>query len=396
MNHTKIFQILVMLFAVVLCFGLVGLAAEPLGTAFTYQGRLIDANKPADGLYDLQFRLYDASSNGNQLGAKVNKSDVDVIDGYFTVKLNFGSDVFDGNDRWLEIGVRPGEQSDPCAYTTLSPRQEVTPTPYAIHAKTAGGIPGGIGGSGTANQIAKFMGPNTIGDSAICESGGNVGIGYTSPRSKLEVNGSINTVPDYGDPRYSRSIKAYAIESSHHYGHDATGNMYIGEGGNNVIIPGSLNVGNRVYFPGIGVFPVAVPVGINPLNGELFIITSSRRYKTNIQDLKVDTDAVLALRPVSFECKRTGQKDIGLIAEEVDEQVKDLVIYNKDGSPESVKYDRLGVYLLAIAKQQQSQLGSKKQQIENQQKQIDFLQERVSTLERLISGKAPIQEGGTQ
>ena len=64
----------------------------------------------------------------------VNKPEVDVIDGYFTVELDFGS-VFDGNNRWLEIGVRPGDQSDPCVYSLLSPRQKVTPTPYALQTR---------------------------------------------------------------------------------------------------------------------------------------------------------------------------------------------------------------------------------------------------------------------
>ena len=100
-----------MLFAVVLCFGSVDLA-NPLGTAFTYQGQLIDANQTANGLYDFQFKLFDANSAGNQLGTDINKPDVYVIDGYFTVELDYGN-IFDGNNRWLEIGVRPSEQSDP-------------------------------------------------------------------------------------------------------------------------------------------------------------------------------------------------------------------------------------------------------------------------------------------
>ena len=139
MNHTKISKILLALFAVVLCYGPgapgVGLA-EPVGTAFTYQGRLIDNNQPADGLYDLQFKMFDASSDGNQLGLDVNLPEVDVIDGYFTVELDLGS-VFDGNNRWLDIGVRPGDQNDPNVYTTLSPRQEVTPAPHAIYADSS-------------------------------------------------------------------------------------------------------------------------------------------------------------------------------------------------------------------------------------------------------------------
>ena len=56
-------------------------------TAFTYQGHLIDANDPAEGLYDFQFELYDSSDPcyANQIGDDVNIPDVDVTDGYFTV-----------------------------------------------------------------------------------------------------------------------------------------------------------------------------------------------------------------------------------------------------------------------------------------------------------------------
>jgi len=170
---------------------------DEMGTAFTYQGRLIDSSTAADGEYDFEFELYDAPFAGGQLGSTIDVNDLDVIDGYFTVELDFGSDVFDGNAVWLEIGVRPGELNDPNVYTTLSPRQELTPTPYALYAETAGyaqsagGIPGGISGSGTANYIAKFTGSDTLGDSAIYEEAGNVGIGTASPGARLEVNGQV-------------------------------------------------------------------------------------------------------------------------------------------------------------------------------------------------------------
>lgn len=112
--------------------------AVPMGTVFTYQGRLMDANKPADGVYEFEFKLYDLPTNGNQLDGTVSFRGVDVIDGYFTVELDFGGGVFDGDARWLEIGVRPSGTADPL--TTLSPRQEVTPTPYALYTETAGGV----------------------------------------------------------------------------------------------------------------------------------------------------------------------------------------------------------------------------------------------------------------
>ena len=106
--------------------------AEPMGSAFTYQGRLMDGNSPADGFYDLQFKLYDSPSDGNQLASIIDINELDVLDGYLTVLLDFGSDVFIGNACWLEMGVRPGELNDPNAYTTLSPRQQITPAPYAL------------------------------------------------------------------------------------------------------------------------------------------------------------------------------------------------------------------------------------------------------------------------
>ncbi len=114
--------------------------AEPIGTAFTYQGRLIDANDVADGLYDFQFKLFDSVTDGNQLDGDVNVPDMDVIDGYFTLELDFDSGVFTGDARWLEIGIRPGQFEDSNTYTVLSPRQEITPAPYALYATTSGTV----------------------------------------------------------------------------------------------------------------------------------------------------------------------------------------------------------------------------------------------------------------
>ncbi|MHC4640267.1 MAG: hypothetical protein ACYS32_01390 [Planctomycetota bacterium] len=136
MKSTKISAILVL--GLVIC-QINIVKAAPMGTAWTYQGRLMDTNEPGDGLYDFQFNLFDDGNTvtGNPVGIPVNKSDVDVIEGYFTVELDFGGDVFDGNSVWLEIIVRPGDSNDVSDFVTLSPRQQVTPTPNAIYAAKA-------------------------------------------------------------------------------------------------------------------------------------------------------------------------------------------------------------------------------------------------------------------
>lgn len=65
--------------------------AGPLTNALIYQGQLQDNAAPANGAYDLQFRLYDALSPGAQVGPTLCVNDVAVTNGLFTVELNFGA-----------------------------------------------------------------------------------------------------------------------------------------------------------------------------------------------------------------------------------------------------------------------------------------------------------------
>lgn len=78
--------------------------------------------------------------------------------------------------------------------------------------------------------------------------------------------------------------------------------------------------------------------------GQLGTVSSSIRYKENIQDLQ--QNHILKLRPVSFNYKQDGRKATGLIAEEVEQIMPELVAYNQEGLPESVKYHELPVLLL--------------------------------------------------
>ncbi len=129
------------------------------GTAFTYQGNLIQAGQAANAPHDFEFRLFNAATGGAQQGPTVTLDDVGVTNGLFLAPLDFGAN-FPGADRFLQIAVRPGDSTG--SYTTLTPRQPLTPTPYAL---TAGNVTGVIpGGSlaGTYPGAVTLSNPNNV------------------------------------------------------------------------------------------------------------------------------------------------------------------------------------------------------------------------------------------
>jgi type VI secretion system VgrG family protein len=121
---------------ILLSLGTRGLFAQ--GTAFTYQGQLNSNGAPATGIYDFGFITYDALAAGIQQGPTLTPLSIPVTNGVFTVTLDFGN-VFTGADRWLAIYVRTNGAA---SFTLLSPRQKLTPTPYAVTAASV--RPGGI------------------------------------------------------------------------------------------------------------------------------------------------------------------------------------------------------------------------------------------------------------
>ena len=110
--------------------------AAPIGTAFTYQGKLADGGNPANGGYSLMFTLYDDATGTSTVAGPLTNSPVAVTNGLFTTTLDFGADVFAGDARWLEIAVR--SNGVPVDFMVLSPRQPLTPAPYALYAPNAG------------------------------------------------------------------------------------------------------------------------------------------------------------------------------------------------------------------------------------------------------------------
>lgn len=140
------------------------------GTAFTYQGQLNTTNGPANGNYDLTFSLYNASTGGSQTGNTLTNLAVSITNGLFTSAVDFGA-VYNGTTYWLQVGVRINGGG---TFTPLTPRQQLTPTPYAVYAESAGSS-ALISDTGTQNLFAgQYAGNGTLTGTH------NTGVGYSA------------------------------------------------------------------------------------------------------------------------------------------------------------------------------------------------------------------------
>ena len=124
---------------------------------------------------------------------------------------------------------------------------------------------------------------------------------------------------------------------------------------------------------------------------------SSRRFKEQISDMGDSSSKLLQLRPVTFLYKPeyddgSHALQYGLIAEEVAKVYPDMVGYDKDGQPASVKYQSLAPMLLNEVQKQNAQLQNQNVRLQNQvqvqQEENRKLEDRLAALEALLSGHA--------
>jgi hypothetical protein len=157
--------------------------------------------------------------------------------------------------------------------------------------------------------------------------------------------------------------------------------------------------GTQTFFFAAGVRGVttgnndAIAVVIDS-NGQLGTVSSSRRFKEDIEDMGDASNGLLDLRPVTFRYQKPfddGSKPIqyGLIAEEVEEVYPDLVAHSADGQIESVKYQVLDSMLL-------NELQKEHQQVQQQAEDIRQLRTQLTALEQLLSNKVSAPDPARQ
>ena len=131
-----------------------------------------------------------------------------------------------------------------------------------------------------------------------------------------------------------------------------------------------------------------IPVYINA-NGQLGTQPSSLRFKEQVRDMGDSTSALMKLRPVTFLYKPEYDKgprtlQYGLIAEEVAKVYPELVAYDNDGQPYSVRYQYLSTMLLNEVQKQYRLAEAEAKVIETQEQKINDLEQRLSRLEALV------------
>jgi len=217
----------------------------------------------------------------------------------------------------------------------------------------------GTGGNNTANGVYALF--------YNLEGGDNTAIGIAALLSN--TNGSNNVALGSG-------AGASATTGSN--------NVYVGAG-----MQGVAGESDACYIKSIfgQTSATGIPVLINS-NNKLGTTMSSKRFKKEIRPMDKASDALLALKPVTFRYKEeidpTGTTQFGLVAEQVEKVSPDLVVRDAEGKPYSVRYDQVNAMLLneflkthSKMEEQEATIAHLKQELQatatHQQKQIKAL-----------------------
>ena len=259
---------------------------------------------------------------------------------------------------------------------------------FALFDNTTGGVNTAIGFAALGNNnIGSFN--TAIGVNALLNNtngGSNTATGY---QALLNNTGSTNTANGW-QALFSNTTGAgntaigyFALDGNTTGGNNIALGRFAGMSvttANNVICIGSdgMNVNNSCFIGNIfnATSSGGTAVFINT-DGRLGTITSSQRFKEGIKPIEQASEALYALKPVTFHYKKeidpAGMTQFGLVAEDVEAVNPDLVVRDKEGKPYSVRYDQVNAMLLNEFLKQHRKVEEQGATIAKQQKQIDAL-----------------------
>ena len=268
-----------------------------------------------------------------------------------------------------------------------------------------------IGDSNTAtggealNQNTTGTNNTATGGNALFNNttgGGNTAVGLNALSSN--TNGSNNTATGVSALGLTTGVNNTAIGASA-ASNNTTGSSNIAIGvnagtnlttGNNNIVIGNRSVSGEsrtirigtdgihtaVFIAGIKQAALAVASGVGiTTDGQLGVRASSARYKEAIKPMDKASEAILALKPVTFRYKQEldpdGIPQFGLVAEEVEKVNPDLVARDEQGKPYTVRYDAVNAMLLNEFLKEHREVEQQRKDFEaalaQQQKQIETL-----------------------
>ena len=221
---------------------------------------------------------------------------------------------------------------------------------HALFSDTAGQLNTAIGAAALASDDNGFNGSfNTaVGGAALFSNNGgdNTAVGAMA----LQSNSTANANTAVGLSALASNTTGNSNVALGHFAGiqqtNGSNNVYIGAD-----VSGVAGESDACYIASIfgQTSASGVPVLINS-NNKLGTMTSSKRYKENIQSMGTTSEAIFALKPVTFKYKRQidpkGIPNFGLVAEEVEEVDPDLIVRDEEGKAYSVRYEQINAMLL--------------------------------------------------